>query len=222
MRLLIAPIAFLAFSLCTPGRAFAADPIFPGAQHGSVGVATGVPFVGMGELAYAPTEGFAVGAIVGITPFVFGAGLRPRVGLPLDASGTRVSLVSPLIYYPTGEGFFGDGPPWFLAQPGLRLERRMGESIYAHVGVGAIAALGFPSRDERGEWVATYNNRRVVEKDTPWGIWNTVGAGGGIAVFDRTTVFADAMLILRGVRLAGSEWIGGPPFAFTLGVVRSL
>ncbi|WP_394845631.1 hypothetical protein LZC95_52450 [Pendulispora brunnea] len=220
MRFLIVSISLL--SLLTAGRAFGADPIFPGAHQGSVGVATGVPFVGMGELAYAPSDGFAVGAIVGITPFVFGAGLRPRVGLPLDASGTRVSLVTPLIYYPTGEGFFGSGPPWFLAQPGLRLERRFGESLYAHVGAGAIAAVGFPSRDERGEMVVTYNNRRVVERDTPWGIWNTVGAGGAISVFDRTAVFADAMLILRGIRPAGPEWIGGPPFAFTLGVVRSL
>jgi hypothetical protein len=27
---------------------------------------------------------------------------------------------------------------------------------------------------------------------------------------------------MRGVRLAGDEWIGGPPVAFTLGVARVL
>jgi hypothetical protein len=197
-----------------------ADPLFPGAGRGTIGVASGVPFVGMGEIAYAPTEHFAIGGIVGATPFVLGLGVRPRIGIPLS-DRTRVSLVSPVLYYPTGEGLIGDGPPWFLAQPALRLERRVGELGYVHVAAGIVAAAGVPSKNERGEMVFTYGNRRFVGNDLPWGVWNTVGAGGAFAVFDRTMVFADAMLILRGVTVP-SEWIGGPPVAFTLGIARVL
>ncbi len=135
---------------------------------------------------------------------------------------TRLSLVVPTLYYPTGEGFFGDGPPWFLAQPALRLERKVGDRGYAQVSAGLIGALGFPTHAQNGETVVTYNDRRVVEKGTPWGVWETLGAGGSIAVFDRTVVFADGMAIFNGVKLAGNEWIGGPPFAFTLGIARTL
>ncbi|MEO8796525.1 MAG: hypothetical protein ABI551_01445 [Polyangiaceae bacterium] len=198
-----------------------ADPLFPGAGHGSIGVATGVPFLAMGEAAYAPTSHFAIGAIVGITPFVFGAGLRPRVGVPIGER-TRISLVSPVLWYPTGDGLFGNGAPWFLAQPSLRLERRVGRSFYANANAGLIAAVGFPSHDESGQTIVTYNDRRVVGSGTPWGVWNTFGVGVAASVFDRTTVFADGIVIMRGVRLAGDDWIGGPPFAFTVGVTRTL
>jgi hypothetical protein len=204
-----------------PATHWKADPLFPGARHGSIGVATGVPFVGMGEVAYAPTEHFAIGAIVGVTPFVLGVGLRPRVALPLGRT-YRVALASPVLYYPTGEGLIGNGAPWFLAQPGLRLERQLGEHAYVHAGAGVVAAIGFPAKNERGEMVSTYNDKHVVDKGTPWGVWNTVLLGGAVSVFDRTTVFAEGMLIMRGVRLAGDEWIGGPPVAFTLGVARVL
>jgi hypothetical protein len=202
-------------------KAWRGDPLFPGAGHGSVGVATGVPFLAMGEVAYAPSSSFAIGGIVGVTPFVLGLGVRPRVGVPLG-DRTRVTLVTPILYYPTGEGFIGTGAPWFLAQPALRLERHLGDAAYAWIGGGVIAAVGFPARGEGGQVVVTYNDRRVVENGTPWGLWNTVGGGGALAIADRTTVFADAILILRGVRLAGDEWIGGPPFACTLGIARSL
>lgn len=197
-----------------------ADPLFPGKGRGSIGAATGVPFVAMGEIAYAPSNHFAVGGIVGATPFVLGLGVRPRVGVPLNER-TRVALVSPVLYYPTGEGLVGNGPPWFLAQPALRLERRIGELGYAHVGAGLVAALGIPARNERGQMVATYGNKTIVGSELPWGVWNTVGAGGAFAITDRTLVFADAMLVLRGVRVP-SEWIGGPPVAFTLGIATVL
>jgi hypothetical protein len=69
--------------------------------------------------------------------------------------------------------------------------------------------------------VATYGNTTVVGSGIPWGVWNTVGAGGAVAISERTLVFADAMLVLRG-REVPSAWIGGPPVAFTLGVATVL
>ena len=197
-----------------------ADPLFPGKRHGSIGLATGVPFVALGEAAYAPTENFAIGGVVGATPFVLGLGVRPRVGIPLTER-TRMSFVSTILYYPTGEGLVGDGPPWFLAQPALRVERRLGERGYVHAGAGLVAALGVPSKNENSEMVVTYGSKRFVSRELPWGVWNTVGAGGAVALSEQTLLFADAMLVMKGVTVP-SEWIGGPPVAFVLGVARTL
>lgn len=183
-------------------------------------VASGVPFVGLGEVAYAPTEQFAVGAIAGVTPYVFGAGVRPRVGLP-TGSRTRVALVAPLLYYPTGETLLGDGPPWFLAQPAARFEWRAWDAGYLHAGAGIVAALGVPAPDERGRTVVTYGSRRFQGEGLPWGVWNTVTVGAAVSVFDGTVAFADGMLIMRGAGVP-SEWIGGPPVAFAFGIARVL
>ena len=215
--------AFAADSVETPPpvATWKADPLFPGAGHGSIGVGSGIPFLAMGEAAYAPTNHFAIGAIVGVTPFVFGAGIRPRVGVPLG-DRTRVSLVAPILWYPTGDGLFGNGAPWFLAQPSLRLERKIGERFYANAGGrrDRCHRISFTRR----EWA----NDRDVQRSTrrrnrnPMGNWNTFGVGVAASLFDRTSVFADGIVIMRGVELAGADWIGGPPFAFTLGVTRTL
>ncbi len=203
-----------------PAPGWKADPLFPGKRHGSIGLGSGVPFVAMGEIAYAPSDNFAIGGIVGATPFVLGLGVRPRLGIPLNER-TRLSLVSTILYYPTGEGLIGDGPPWFLGQPSVRVERRLGEHGYVHAGVGLVAALGVPSKNENGEMVVTYGQKRFVSHELPWGVWNTVGAGGALSLTDKTLLFADAMLVMKGVTVP-SEWIGGPPVACLLGVARSL
>ena len=143
-----------------------ADPLFPPRHHGSVALATGVPFVGMAEATYAPFERFAVGALVGATPNVLGLGLRPRFGVPIGER-VRVSLVVPMLYYPTGAGLIGNGPPWFLAQPAIRAEHAIGDRGYAFVGAGLIGVFGNRPKDESTETVATYNGRQVVDKGTP-------------------------------------------------------
>ena len=198
-----------------PPAHWKADPLFPGAHRVSLGVGTGVPFIGMGEVTYAASERFAIGGLFGATPYLLGAGVRPRVGLPLNAR-TRLTLVSPLILYPSGHGPLGDAPPWFLAQPALRLERRIGDGAYVQVNAGVVGAVGFPTKES-----ATYNGR-AVSHGTTWGVWNTVGGGGAVSVSERTLVFADAMLVMEGTRLAGDHWFGGPPFVFTVGVQRTL
>lgn len=198
-----------------PPAHWKADPLFPGAHRVSLGVGTGVPFIGMGEVTYAPSERFAIGGLFGATPYLLGAGVRPRLGVPLNAR-TRLTLVSPVIFYPSGHGPVGDAPPWFLAQPALRLERRIGDGVYVHVNAGVVGAVGFPTKES-----ATYN-AHAVSHGTTWGVWNTVGAGGAASVAERTLVFADAMLVMEGVRLAGVDWFGGPPFVFTVGVQRIL
>jgi hypothetical protein len=190
-----------------------ADPLFPHAGHFSGTVASGLPFVGVGEVAYGFTDRFAMGAMVGLTPDVgpilgtLGVGLRPR-GVLFASGAWRSSLVAPVLYYPRVSGF-GEMEPWMLVQPTLTLERSFGPDTSAHVGVGLIGASCM-------ETILTLGK----EHDMDGGVWNTATVGGSTRLGPHTTVFAEAGLVLRGVEPA-QDWIGGPVIAFA-GVTREL
>ncbi len=194
-----------------------ADPLFPGAGRFMVSGATGVPFIASAEMAYAPSRGFAVGALFVATPIVLGAGLRPRGALLLSI-GTRLVLSAPILYYPatTGSPIAG-GEPWFLAQPALRLEKQLGTKARAYLGAGAIAAVGVVDVSTKPAY-----QRGGVQTSMPWGIWNTFNGGVSLAIGSDTTLFGDIGLVMRGARIAGGEWIGGPPFFVSMGIARTL
>jgi hypothetical protein len=190
-----------------------ADPLFPRAGHASITVASGVPFVGIGEVAYGFTDRFALGAMTGLTPDMgsirgtVGVGLRPRA--VLFASGAwRSTIVAPILYYPEVRGF-GDTEPWMLVQPTLTVERSLGRSASVHAGAGLIAAACMESILTLGK-----------EHDMMGGVWNTATAGGNVALSARTSVFAEGGVVLRGVTVA-PDWIGGTAIAF-VGVTREL
>jgi len=191
-----------------------ADPLFPHAGHFSGTVASGVPFVGVGEAAYGFTDRFALGAMVGLTPNVgsvqgtFGVGLRPR-GVVFTSGAWRSSLVAPVLYYPKVSGFGGDMEPWMLVQPTLTLERSLGSATSVHVGAGLIAAACMDSILTLGK-----------EHDMQGGVWNTATAGVTTRLSEHTTLFAEAGLVLKGV-VPAPDWIGGPAIAF-VGVTREL
>jgi len=197
-----------------PPPSAGADPLFPHAGHFSGTVASGVPFVGVGEAAYGFTDKFALGAMVGATPNVggiqgtLGVGLRPR-GVVFTSGAWRSSLVAPVLYYPKVSGFGGAMEPWMLVQPTLTLERTLTPDTSAHVGVGLIAAACMESIVTLGK-----------EHDMEGGVWNTATVGGSTRLGPHTTVFAEAGVVLRGVAPA-QDWIGGPAIAF-VGVSREL
>ena len=216
--LLSSPAAFAAEPGEEPAPASpaagSADPLFPHAGHFSGTVASGLPFVGIGEAAYGFTDRFAVGAMVGLTPNVgtiqgtLGVGLRPR-GVVFASGAWRSSLVAPVLYYPRVSGFGGDMEPWMLVQPTLTLERSLGTDTSAHVGVGLIGAACMDSILTLGK-----------EHDMDGGVWNTATVGGSTRLGPRTAVFAEAGLVLHGV-VPAQDWIGGPVIAF-VGVTREL
>jgi hypothetical protein len=182
------------------------DGLFPGAGHVVVGASTGVPFVGIGEVGYAFSDHVTLGAIGGITPTVTGAGLRPRVAI--GGSGPlRVTIVMPVLYYP--KTHISGGEPWFLINPVVSLETRIGSGARLHAGTGLVAAACADSVFGRE------HDERFMG-----GVWNTFQIGGGLRVAENTEAFADAQVILRGAKLAGSEWIGGPPFVASVGITR--
>jgi hypothetical protein len=191
-----------------------ADPLFPHAGHFAGTVASGVPFVGVGEAAYGFTDRFALGAMVGATPNVggiegtLGVGLRPR-GVVFTSGAWRSSLVAPVLYYPQVSGFGGKMEPWMLVQPTLTLEHSLGPDASVHVGVGLIAAACMDSILTLGK-----------EHDMQGGVWNTATLGASTRLSAHTTLFAEAGIVLQGV-VPATDWIGGPAIAF-VGVTREL
>lgn len=90
----------------------------------SVTIGTGIPYIGIGEVAYGVTAGFTVGAIFGVTPLVEGYGIRVR-GLIYENDDTkfRVHLRAPIFYYP--KTFSLGAEPWWLTYPALcRMENK--------------------------------------------------------------------------------------------------
>jgi hypothetical protein len=193
-----------------------ADPLFPSSGHFSAAFASGVPFVGAGELAYGFGDRFAMGAMVGLTPNMgniqgtAGVGLRPRV-VVFRSGAWQSTIVAPVLYYPRVPGFGGELDPWMLAQPTLTLERSFGSDGdgNVHVGVGALASTCLDTVLTLGK-----------EKDMMTGVWNTATVGGAIRVSPKTMLFAEGGVVLRGYKPA-NDWMGGPAIAF-VGVQREL
>ena len=109
------------------------DPLF--GQGGSVTLATGVPFLAIGEAAWGFGDRFTIGALAGVTPNVLGVGLRPRV-LVLEGKSDRLQLVAPVLYYPETS----DGAPWLLTRPMVEWSRAIGGGVRVGLGAGFVAA----------------------------------------------------------------------------------
>jgi hypothetical protein len=190
------------------------DVLFP--QPGSVSatVATGIPYVAIGEVSYGVTERFAVGVMGGVTPITYGIGLRAR-GIVAEGTAGRLAVVVPVLYYPA-TGSLGH-EPWVLTLPQLLAERSFDNGALLHIGVGAAAAMC----TEAIAGVLTGRHHEDGEEGFMGGFWNTATVGGALPLGFQTTAFLDATLIMKGFRMAGSDWIGGPPVVITLGLRRA-
>jgi hypothetical protein len=203
--------------LDTRGPAF--DPLFPGALRGAVAVASGVPFVAMGELSLGLSDRFSLGALFGATPVVYALGGRPRV-LLLDRPRFRVSIVAPFLYYPEQRNVQA---PWLLARPSLQFAPRISQKLSLFGGVGLVAAATM-ARLARERGVEDYSDGaggfRGYETGRPFtaGIWWTLSAGGVISLGERCALFGDVALVFEKLGLASSAWVGGPPVMATLGL----
>ena len=189
------------------------DELFPGAGQVAATVATGVPYVAIGEVAYGVSDRFAVGAVGGVTPVTYGVGVRAR-GLLVEGDVARLVAGMPLLYYPATRSLGHE--PWLLAMPQLLVERPLegGGKLHAGAGVAAAACTGAVAGFFGGA------HQHADGKDGfMGGIWNTVTVGGAMPL-GSFRAFADATLILHGVRLAGDDWIGGPPVVITIGMRR--
>ena len=126
LPLLLAAAPSFAGETATPAPAPVHDAdgdLFPTPGHVSLAGATGLPFLGIGEVGIGVTRGFSIGVIGGITPSVLTAGIRPRFRVRLNDS-LALMLNVPMLYYPSasapGPGNIGS-TTWVLARPELML-----------------------------------------------------------------------------------------------------
>jgi hypothetical protein len=194
-----------------------ADYLLPKGGEFSASFATGIPFLGIGELAYGVGDGFAVGAIAAATPDVgsvqgaAAVGVRPR-GVVFRVGSWRSVLVAPVLYYPSIQGFGRRRDPWVLTRPELTLERRLDSGVRVNLGLGVIAAACTES-------LMTLGNEH--SSSVMGGVWNTVRIGAGVPISERTSLFGEASLVMRGV-LPARDWIGVAPAIAIVGVAASL
>ncbi|HVY31203.1 MAG TPA: hypothetical protein VHB79_31820 [Polyangiaceae bacterium] len=193
------------------------DAWLPGSGNVAAAVATGVPFLVMSELTLGITDYAALGVLGGTTPIVSGFGLRPRGAVPL-AEHWRALVSAPVVFYPRRV----DGPAWWLTRPSASLEWRPTSAwqLAAGGGIVAVATHDALIGDHEDETASSAYGRALHRHRSD--LWWTLNGVISRAVSERSWLFADLTLVLRGPRLAGGDWIGGPPFILFLGVSTSL
>lgn len=182
-----------------------ADPLF--GDGASFSLATGVPFLGMGEAAWGFGDRFTLGVLLGATPNVLGVGARPRAVI-IQGASDRLQVVVPMLYYPQTS----DGSPWVLARPMLELSHATESGIRFGFGVGIIAATAVGA--DAGS--RPYSGSSTGAAGIAW--WTTFGAHFAIPLGEDWSLFTEATLVTKGLRLAGTDWVGGPPFTVSAGI----
>lgn len=196
-----------------PAAARVHDPAFPGGGHVSTSLATGVPFPALGEVALGIGDRFAIGVIGGATPKVPGFGIRPRLAL-FDTGRVRGIVAAPSLYYPFTDD--AGGNPWVLTRPSFVVEHRWRSGVRLGGGMGFVAAAS--TAYFAGDKKAPGYGEQGFES----GLWNTVNVTFSAPVSRTASVFAEGALVMRGIRLAGDEWVGGVPFTVALGVATDV
>jgi len=206
-------IALVVLCVAMPRHARAAgDPWLPGSGKFSASIATGVPFLVMSEVAVGVTDHAALGVLGGTTPIVSGFGLRPRVAVPLTAS-LRILGSAPIIYYPP----HADGPAWWLARPSIDLAWQATSALSLAGGAGVVGIATEPALFGDDDQTATSAYGRELQNRRS-ALWWTLNVLISADLSAKTWIFADLTAVFDRERLAGRDWIGGPPFIGFLGL----
>jgi hypothetical protein len=238
----LARLAVATAVLSLSGVAFASSPeegetqagqpsngdLFPAAGHATAAAATGVPLLGIGEIGFAFTDGFAVGAIGGValayqpggaTPSVPTAGIRPRLRIGLSQR-TSLVLIAPMLYYPSATPGPTDagGSSWLVARPEVFFDGALGERWHLAGGAGVIAAVSTAALGQlaggRTVVMPPYNDEAGATKGFAGGVWNTLSSRASYQLAAQTHLFAESTLVLMGIAPAQ---LGGPPVVVTVG-----
>lgn len=184
---------------------------------------SGIPYVAMGEYSFGISNRVSVGVLYGYTPIVLGYGLRIKAILAKPDEDLRIFLKVPMIYYPHAKNLGGD--PWVLAWPTLSIEKKLHDGARLWTGIGVLGAscvdilLGEKreSVDVLGGSEQGNANKKMMSA-----IWNTIQVGYSKPISPRLSWTVEAAPVLHGLKLAGDEWIAGPPVILTVGVSYSL
>ena len=176
--------------------------------------ATGIPYIGITEVAYGFTNRFSAGAIAGVLGNLApGYGLRFRYILAQPSQDLRIYFKAPVIYYPKARSFgCPDCDPWFLIWPTVNAEWRLANGTRLWCGVGVVAAACATTvlgGDEEEEEMAEGLNE---------GVWNTLQIGFSRPITRRVSFQLEVAAVFKGLKLASSHnWLGGPPVILTTG-----
>ena len=202
--------------------------LFPARGKSMVTVATGIPYIGIAEYAYGISDRFSTGIIVGQTPKVAGYGLRIRGIIYHKNESFRLFVRAPILYYPKTKGLGGE--PWFLTRPVISGEWKLDSGIRLSVGgvfVGAACAnslLGVVN-DEHShdvDVVPALEHDHDNETGFMGGLWNTFHAGIAVPVSKKIVFQLEVSVVMSGLKIAGKDWVGGPPVIVVLGFSYTL
>ena len=122
-------------------------------------------------------------------------------------------LAAPVLYYPFTDA--RGGAPWFLTRPSLVAEHAFENGVRVGGGVGVVAAASI-------DRLTGANRPAGYAGGLESGFWNTLNASVSVPLGQRASVFAEGALVMSGIRIAGDDWVGGPPFTLAIGIATSL
>ncbi len=182
------------------------DHVFVPGGNWLVTAATGIPYLGVAELAYGVSDRITIGALYGLTPNVEGYGIRARTILYQHLDNFRIYFCVPVIYYPKTKELGGE--PWFLTRPNINFEWVTDSSFRYKFGGSIIAAASQPSL------FASERN----EEGFKGGTWNAIHGGISFPLSETIMFQTELSAVLNGFTLAGKDWVGGPPVILVIGV----
>ena len=192
------------------------DHLFPNQGTSQLMIATGVPYLGIAEVAYGFSDRFAAGVIIGRTPNVTGFGIRLRAILYQPNLDFRVYFRSPIFYYAKTK-HFGD-EPWMLTWPVIATEWKLKSKGRFSVGAGFVEAHCIESLLERKNH---HGDETLNEMEFEGGFWNTLHMGFAWPVKNLFMVQTEMSLVMSGLRIAGDDYVGGTPLILVLGITRN-
>ena len=189
------------------------DHLFPRSGNSMVTLSTGIPYVGISEYAYGFSDRFSIGLVGGVTPRVETYGIRVRAILHRK-DAFRIYFRAPVLYYPKTRDLGGE--PWVLTWPVVVGEWLLGSGTRLSAGVGAIAAACYNSLiHELGFHRA--HAHFDEEEGFMGGVWNTVHVGAAIPLSKQIMFQTELAAVMKGLNIAGRDWVGGPPIILVLG-----
>ena len=204
-------IVITAFSLANaqPSGSYSDDHVFAGNGGAKVTLATGIPYVGIAEYAYGFSDRVTGGILFGVTPNVEGYGVRVRAVVYQTSKSFRVYFCTPVLYYPKTKALGGD--PWWLARPNINFEWIAENKFRYKVGGSLIAAASQHS---------LFGNPADA-KFKP-GLWNAFHVGTSFPVGSEIMFQTELSVVMNGFKVAGDDWVGGPPVILITGISYEL
>lgn len=178
------------------------DHVINRRQESRLTIATGIPFIGIGEYAYGLSDRTTIGFMAGLTPAVEGYGVRIRRVLYQSAENYRVYFCTPVIYYPTLSG----GDPWWLTRPNINFEWLTKSDLRYKAGGSIIAAAS--NNSLFGDAA-----KATLSPD----IWTSVHGGFSLPLRGNFSFQTEVSYVSKGVKPV-KEFVGAPPVILVLGV----